>query len=993
MNARVFTVAPGTPFVDAVAAGLRAQAGDEPLALADAIVLLPTRRACRSLREAFLRVSDGAALLLPAMRPLGEVEADSLALSDADGDWEGEAEAALQVPPAVSPVRRRMLLAELVLRTAQAGGSEMQPDQALFLAGELARLLDQMQTEETPFSALRDIAPEPLAAHWQETLEFLGIVTEHWPAVLAELGVIDPAERRRRLMDAQAERWRRTPPAHPVVAAGSTGSIPATARLLAVVAASPRGAVVLPGLDRNLSDEAWQALEPTHPQYAMRNLLQGIGVPRAAVADWTAPGVRVPHPARARLLAMALRPAMTWNESGGVEHDAVAGLHRMDLPGPEEEARAVALVLREALETPGRTTALATPDRGLARRVAAELSQWSVEADDSGGVPLALTRVGAFLRLTAEAVAEEAAPVPLLAALKHPLAAGGVPPGRFRFRVRQLEELVLRGPRPASGFAGLRQAVAAHAVDGDPAATRARVALAWLDPLAAAAEPLVQAMARPRAALPALLTAHIALAEALSGDGARPGARRLWAGDDGEAAALWMNEVLHAAPSAPPFNGAHYPAVLTELMDGVVVRPRGPRHPRVHIWGLLEARLQQADVLVLGGLNEGVWPPEVGADPWFSRPMRTAAGLPLPERRVGLSAHDFAQAAAAPRAVLSRATKVAGESTVPSRWLVRLEAVLQGAGLRLSPAPWAEWQAALHDPDRMDAPTPPAPRPPLAARPRQLSATRIEALAADPYAVYARHVLRLSKADDLDADPDAADRGRFIHQAIDAFLRNVGESLPPDALDALLRHGERAFGRALDRPNVFTFWWPRFRRTAAWFVRHERARRAHTALVGSEVSGERTWEAPGGPFTLTAQADRIDRFREGGLAIVDYKTGTLPQKQEILFGFKPQLALEAVLAEAGGFPDIAAEPVRELAFWKLDGRSDGGLAYTPHGLDVARVVAEAREGVRRLVAAFDDPAMPYLSRPRPESGPRFSDYDHLARVQEWSAGARIEDGR
>ena len=994
MSANLFTVPPGTPFVDAVAAGLLARAGGDPIALADTTVLLPTRRACRSLREAFLRVSGGDVLLLPAMRPLGDVEEDQLVLAAADADWEGAAETALRVPPAISPVRRRLMLAELVLRrdrAAVAGGAVgMQPDQALFLAGELAGLLDHMQIEEVPFAALDGIVPDALAAHWQETLKFLRIVTETWPAVLAELGVIDPADRRRRLMDAQAESWTHAPPPGPIVAAGSTGSIPATARLLTVVAKLPRGAVVLPGLDRGLSDEAWEELEITHPQAAMRGLLDRMGAVRADVADWEGPGVPTPDPARAELVSAVMRPAVEWRGggSGGGGPSAVAGLHRMELPGPEEEARAVALVLREALATPGRTAALATPDRGLARRVAAELSQWGVEADDSGGLPLALTRVGAFLRLTAEMVAEQAVPVALLAALKHPLAAGGAHPHRFRIRVRQLEGLVLRGLRPAPGFGGLLSAVRTKATGR--AARLAGSTLAWLERVARWAEPLAREIARDRAPLAALVAAHLELVEALAADRVLSGAQRLWAGDDGEAAALWIDELLRTADSAPRFPGSHYPAVLTELMADIVVRPRWPRHPRIHIWGLLEARLQQADVLVLGGLNEGVWPPDPGADPWFSRPMRTAAGLPQRERRIGLSAHDFAQAAAAPQVVLSRATKIGGEPTVASRWLVRLEAMLRGSELSLPPAPWAAWQAELHDPGPPAPLPPPAPRPPLAARPRRLSATRIEVLASDPYGVYGRHVLSLRKAEDLDADPDAAHRGRFVHQAIDAFLKEVGESLPPDALDMLLRHGRAAFDPVLDLPNVRAFWWPRFERAAEWFIGHQRDRCGKASLVGSEVCGEMTLDAPGGGFILTATADRLDRLHDGGLAIVDYKTGTLPQGKEIASGYKPQLLAEAVLAEAGGFGEIF-EQVREVEFWKLDGRGDGGFVWSPKG--VAGAIAAAREGIRGLVAAFDDPAMPYLSRPRPEVGPRFSDYDHLARVQEWSAGAKIEDGR
>ena len=1009
MSLRVFTVPPGTPFVDAVAAGIRDRVGDDPMALAAATVLLPTRRACRSLREAFLRANGGAPTLLPRLRPVGDVDADELAVANAG--WEGAADSVLAVPPAIPALRRRLLLSQLVLELdrKRAGGGAMVAEQALFLATELAAFLDQMQIEEISVAALDGIVPDSLAGHWQDTLVFLRIVTEEWPKVLAGHGALDPAERRRRLLDLQVDLWRRAPPATPVIAAGSTGSVPATARLLAAVAALPAGAVILPGLDRDLPDAAWDGLPSTHPQSSMRDLLRRIGVARDKVGDWPAPGVRAGDPRRARLLNHSLRPQAMWSgdEQPWVA-DATRDLYAMTSAGSEQEARAIALALREALEQPERTAALVTPDRGLARRVAAELTRWGVEVDDSAGLPLALTGVGAFLRLVAVMLAEHVAPVPLLAALKHPLAAGGLAAGEFRRRVRALERAVLRGPRPAPGFAGLAAAVEAWGdaprdhgnADGNAggkadAARRQRAAklLAWLRSLADAAAPFRAELDSGQARLGDLVRAHIEFAEAVAADDANAGGARLWRGADGEAAALWLDEVLRESAEAPPFDGAQYPAVLTELMAGVVVRPRWPRHPRVHIWGPLEARLQQADVVVLGGLNEGTWPPDTGTDPWMSRPMRAQAGLPPRERRVGLSAHDFVQAAAAPVAILSRAERVAGAPTVPSRWLVSLDAVLHGAGASLPAAPWTAWAAALDDPGAPQPLPPPRPTPPLAARPRKLAATRVEAWVRDPYSIYARHVLNLSRLDDVDVDPGAADRGRFIHDAVDRFLRTVGEGpLPADALDRLLHCGEQAFGPALARPDVRAFWWPRFARTAAWFVATERARRAESVLAGSEIEGARKITAPAGPFTVTARADRIDRLGGGGLAIVDYKTGAAPAKKDILSGFSPQLAVEALIAEAGGFPGIAAEPASELALWILHGLRDGGEVRNVN-VDVPSVVAETLAGLERLVAAFDDAAMPYLSRPRPDLGPRYSDYDHLARIQEWSAGSGTGDGQ
>jgi len=980
MGARVFNIPTGIPFADALSAGLLERHVGDPNRLSRVTVLLPTRRACRSLREAFMRVQSGT-LLLPLLRPLGDVEEDALAVSGFGDQWEGDTGQALDLPPGIIPLRRQMMLARLVLQT-EAG---MVPDRALFLASELGALLDLMQTEEIGFEALEDIVPADLAEHWQKTLKFMRLVTHHWPEILAEVGTLDPAERRKLLMKAQADHWRAAPPADPVYAAGSTGTVPATAELMAVIGALPNGAIVLPGLDVTMDRAAWDAIDPTHPQATMKHLIGRLSVDRDDVAEWKHPLEGLKSPDRVALVAQALRPAAAWDAPNpdGPPSDEPActpGLHYMECAGPESEARAIAVVLRETLETPNRTAALVTPDRDLARRVAVELTRWGLKIDDSAGVPLAQTPVGSFLRLTADMIAQQIAPVPLLAALKHPLASGGMETGTFRAQVRRLERAVLRGTRPAPGFEGIDGALKTLK---EPCPGLRD----WLKPIAAAAAEFEAEIAKDSGSLASLVPAHVKFVEFLAGSNETPGNQRLWAHADGEAASAWVSEVLAAASSAPNIDGGHYPLVLDALMAGIVVRPAYGRHPRLHIWGTLEARLQHADVLVLGGLNEGTWPMEPSPDPWLSRPMRAAAGLPLPEQRVGLAAHDFVQAIAAPVAVLTRSTKVAGQPTVPSRWLERLAATMNGRGIHFAPSPWLDWQNELDQPDPSEAAQieAPAPTPPLAVRPRQLSVTQIETWVRDPYGIYARHILGLRALDAIDEDLGAADRGTIIHDALDQFVKKFPTEIPDDGAQILKGIGRQVFGDRLDQPGIWAFWWPRFERVAEWFVDHERVRRSQAQIVGSEVEGYLDFSAPAGTFRARAVADRIEKLSDGTLAIIDYKTGSAPQNQEIESGFSPQLSVEAVIAETGGFENIDAAETSEFAIWQLNGVGNGGKVFAFNDLDVPETVAKTRQGLSAFVAAFDDPAMPYRSRPRPDNGPRFSDYDHLARVIEWSA--------
>ncbi len=983
---RVFTIPSTVSFVDALAGSLlRREAGD-PLALGRYRILLPNRRSLRLLREAFLRASEGRPLLLPRMSAIGDVDEEELLLFGAPED-------VLDLPPAISGQRRVFLLAQLVRRLSDRAGSPHSPAAALRLARELARLIDEVHTARVSFDRLADLAPDALAAHWRMTLDFLRIVTESWPGILAAEGALDPADRRNRLLEALARRWRETPPADPVIAAGSTGSVPATAELLGVVARLPQGAVILPGFDRDIDDESWRALDPAHPQFMMRQLLENIGVARHEVAPWPLPpswqALSERRAPRARLFAEALRPAATiesWSRLRFDAGSALAGVRRIDARSLPEEAGAIALLLREALETPGRTAALVTPDRTLARLVQSELGRWGIAIDDSAGTPAAASPTGSFLRLLVRTVAEGFAPVGLMALMKHPLAAAGRPtgaPGRLARRLDRFggrDGYALRGPAPAPGSQAVVRAL-----------EKAGVPKAWLRELEnflALLSPLETALReREKMPLETLLARHLDTAEALAATADDAGGERLWHGEAGEALALHLADAMAEAADFGPVETAAYPALFDALLEPLVVRPRYGRHPRLAILGTLEARLFHADLMVLGGLNEGTWPPAPAHDPWMSRAMRAAFGLPPTARRSGQAAHDFLAAAGAPEVVITRSGKRDGTPTVPSRWLSRLDA-LTGRAI-----PRAEDVLRIHRridrPDRVEPLPPPRPTPPVEARPKALSVTQVETWIRDPYAIYARHILGLVPLDPLEDDPGALRRGTVLHDALDRFLRERPPHEDREAAHArLLACGRAAFGALLERPAVRAFWWPRFEAIAEAFLDLEAAREAEYETLATEVRGKLTLGTPV-PFTLTAKADRIDRRHgDGALEIIDYKTGAPPTKKRIEAGFAPQLPLEGWMAEAGAFTGIPAGDVGTLVFWHLKGtRVPIEIRMVK---EVEKQIAAAREGLMRLVACFAREDTPYLSNPRPrEAG--WGDYDHLARVEEWTRLPRLPE--
>jgi ATP-dependent helicase/nuclease subunit B len=1002
----VFTIPSHTPFVDALAAGVTDShaSADDPLALARVLILLPTRRACRALQDAFLRHSGGRALVLPRMVPIGDVDEEALQF---DLLALQTPETAQAIPPAIGDIRRRLLLARLVQQSAaqtrdeQGIDGQLPVDQAVHLAGELSNLLDQVQTERLGFDRLAELVPEDYAVHWQLTLQFLEVLTGAWPELLATEGAVDAAERRNLLLAARAVNWQHSPPATPVIAAGSTGSIPATADLLAVIARLPAGAVVLPGLDQDLDGAAWDLVKSSHPQYGLRQLLDHLAVTREEVGDW--PGVPLTEDrqrARADLTSAALRPATAtddWSELGKIDTAALSGLTRIDCAGADEEAGAIALIMREVLadRKSGRTAALVTPDRGLARRVAGALARWDVVVDDSGGVPLAETPPGVFFRLIVGMVGQAAAPFPLLSALKHPLAAGGLAPGTFRGLVRALEIGCLRGPRQAPGLAALAAATR-RATEAEESELSAAADL--LDALVYNAGPfadLLEGTARP---VGDIVVAHARFAESLAASDTQTGAERLWGGDAGESLAAFVADLADAGHILGPVSAARYPALLEALFAGRTVRPRHGSHPRLAILGPLEARLQRYDVMILGGLNEGTWPPEIAADPWMSRPMRADFGLQQPERRIGLSAHDFTQALGAKEVYLSRSLRVDGSPTVPARWLTRLEFAAQALGLKPAEMTargnkWLAWHRdlALVPPvgvvvSEISDRGRPCPTPPVAARPRKLSVTEVETWMRDPYAIYARHILKLRALPPLDQAPDAADYGSRIHHVLDRFLgKCLPGPLPDEALAQLIETGSEMLAPIKALPAVWTFWWPRFQRIAEWFIETEIARRAGIAETFTEVVGTLILTSSEGPFELVARADRVDRLSDGRLAIVDFKTGTVPRTAEVVAGFAPQLPLEAAIAAAGGFENVSPAPVGDLEFWRLSGGRVVGAVSSVGGNNPVELAARARAGLAQLIETFDDPATPYESRPRADWAPRYSDYEHLARVKEWSA--------
>lgn len=996
---RVFTLPPSARFLDALAVQLWAVAGGDPLALADIQVFLPTRRAARALTEALaLRSPSGPALIAPSIRPLGDLDADEKPFEPAGP--------ALSAPPAVSEARRLFELARLVEAKMLAEGRARDPAAALAAARELARVIDELETAEiADLSGLDADIRARLPEHLQRAASFLDIVTTHWPARLAELGAADEAARRAGLLRMLAAQWEANPPPGPVIAAGSTGTAPATAALLRVIARLPQGAVILPGLDRDLDDGAWSHIDDQHPQAQLKRLLRDLGVARADVADLPGAAEGPAARPRRRLIAQALLPA---EASGGMlegvraiaaaqgmapgefAKTALDGLTLIEARSEEEEALACALAVRNALEGEG-TVMLVTPDTALAARVSARLSRWDIEAQSSAGRPLAETPPASFLWLLLELAREPDSTLALCALWKHPLCALGRTRPRLRTEAAEIERRSLRGPRPTD----LRAAVTG---DKYPDETRRARLLALIDDTRAALAPLL-ALAGARPA-PERARALAESAEAFARTPDQEGAARVWAGEGGEGAADLLRELMAEGGALPPLDAHDFARLFAEAMQGRAVRPRAGEHPRLRILGPLEARLQSADLVILAGLNEGVWPRVHAGEPFLSREMRRGVGLDAPERRIGQAAHDFAQGAGAPRLILSRARRRDGAPAVASRFLWRLKTLAAGAldlpvdaAIPEDPA-LALARALDHVPAAEARPAPPpAPRPPLAARPRRASATSLRLWVRDPYSVYAKDVLRLEALDPVDAPPGAAERGTAIHDALESCFDALAKDGAQEALAELTAHGERALSACGLAPEQLAFALPRFRRAARWLVTEEQKRRAAGWVpIAREIKRKWVIEMPGGPFTIIAKADRLD-LRGVESAIIDYKTGSAPSPNEVKAGFDLQMPVQAAMARLGLFDPLLAAAPASLLYLKLGGGVTPGeqAELTDKDWDGDRYADLAVRVVTQLVAFFDDPANPYLSQPRAKYVNDYGDYDHLARRGEWAQAGGGEE--
>lgn len=1019
-SVNAFTIESGESFVDVLADHLLAAYEQDDIGLSRVRILLPTRRACTALREAFLRRTSGRAVLLPFMTPVFAPEEDELYfLSGLD---------VADLTPPIDPTKRLLLLMPLIKR---AFPESLNTQQALALAQHLASFIDELYIENLQLDDLDRLAPDDpdLAANWQKTVRFLkDIIAQYWPPILEAHGCTDIGAYRVKLIEAYTQHWKTQPPQDPVIIAGTLASVPALAEMIGEILKSPQGYLILPALDKHMDGASWDACAEGHPQYLFKQLLHRLNLPREDVRilkpqEQDQPRYAATPPqlatkqadARRHIASEMMRPPATLDEwqntinktqQSLMEH-GLHGLSLLEVKNPFQEARAIACIIREALDMPDHTVMVITPNRKLAALIQKEMLLWGIELDDSAGTPLAQTGLGrwflAFLRL----MQEQYSPLALLGVLKNGFFRGGANwPQAITIPdfITQFEKDLLRGLRRYQDFASLDKAV-----QEKWAAQAPKMLEAW-DALKPSLAALNDGLAQEDVPLESVLRLILTQMEALAATPTHGGDTALWLGDTGEQAASFFSNLLDAVRGETATTLGAAAEFFQHMLEGVSVRPKYGMHPRIRLLGLAEARLQTADTVVLAGLNEGSWPRDPGHNPWMSRPMIKEYGFPSPERALSQSAHDFIQGFCCPRVFLTRALSMEGALAVPSRWISRFKTVLQATdaadAVQSRAQPYIQKALLLPLPDTRSEPlTRPAPVLPENAGIERLSITDAGALQTDPYAFYAKRILRLRPLDPLDQQPDALLRGQILHEGLERFTKAFPHALPADPYAELVKIGEDLFQAFVQwNADIHAFWWPRYLAMAAWFAAYEQNWRQNGNLIFAEVEGGAVLETARCPVHLAGRADRIEKHQDGWV-VIDYKTGQPPSNTDIAMGYMPQLPLTAALITRGGFADLdahkqnmgdAAQQVSGLYYWKISGADSEAKTIDPSKFakqDITEFCQTCWDGLHDLLHFYNDEGGAFYSYPLgSQTGAPFSaDYQHLSRVSEWAVADDQQD--
>lgn len=972
-NKKIYNIGLTDSFVDVLAQRFCALCENHPDKLSKMLFLLPNVRACQNLADAFVRHRGMQPTILPTIMPVLQVDEDEVYLTsheyiDAD------------LAPAISVQERNLLFTKMIKQTPKKWGvCDVSLAQAYKLAQNLSSLIDLAENENVSLNKIADIVPDEYAAHWQEILKLLRIITHYWPQILQEQHKQNPVARKNKLLLSQIKSWQKHVPYEKVIMAGNTAGFYALKQILKSVWELENGEIYLYGLDIDLAQNDWEKIDENHPQFELKELLAFLSIDRSDVIN-----IGSADRAREQLISEVMRPADSTQQWLNIsqhcfDKKSFENLQIVNCDDLRQEALACALIIRQTLNEPQKVAALVSSDREFARRVISELKRWNIIADDSSGQPLNLTPIGTYLRLILDVIEQNYSAVSVLALLKHPFTRCSMSAFEFNTCLRELEQQ----------WRGLNKTPLENKL---------------LQKLYEILAPLSDLYFSAHVELGQFLETHIKTAENLADNEQKSGDKIIWQHDDGVFMAQFLSNFIETSIGFGSICGNDYTGFFNVLCSEQNVRSRFGFSPRVKILGPIEARLNQYDVTIIAEANEGVWPKIPEADLWMSRPMKQKLGLPPLEKSIGIGAFDFAHLLAGKEVYVTRAQRLNGVPADKSRWLLRLETVMAANFGKdksrysfMYDTKFSLWAKNLERADfetinasKLEAPHP---CPPVYARPRRISASKIEQLMFDPYIIYARYILNLKPLDDLDRIADAREYGIVLHQILKEYVSEHNGIYPDyeQALQELMDKAQKKFAALKIDAETLAFWLPKLKEQMQWFVSKESSYSQNVAKSHTEIFGQISYDAPAGEFVVEATADRIDEMKDGTLSIIDYKSGAAHGPSEIMRAKAPQLPVEGLIAQNGGFKTIKGTEVSVLKYWRL-GKKEIGC----EGKDVAVALQNVDENLRKLFNRYDFENTPYLSHPDPSRITSCTDYDHLARYYEWSLrdeSAAIEDNQ
>jgi ATP-dependent helicase/nuclease subunit B len=904
-----------------------------PETLAQAVVFVPNRRSVAVMRDAFAHELDGKATLLPRFIPLADIGDALLGLIGSAAFEILEA-----IPVAMPLAQQRYILTQQVAIFERKHRPHVSLDYAMTMADALMELQENIARAGVSITRaqLLDLMPKNYAEHWRDAIEFLAILTDVWPSIEQEMGVITATAHELRVMEALATYWAKQPPAYAVYAVGSTASQSVTAQLLKTIAHMPQGAVILPGIDPTMDAGEWEAIAAGHPLFHLKQFLDGFAIPPANVT----PLVNAP---RSIWLEASVPPAFVpkWPVRILPDHRS---LRLIPCAQPEEEVRVISLLLREALENPAQHVALITPDERLMAQVASHMKRYDITVDRLNAGTLASTQIGSLWAVLLAALMEPERQLPLRSLLHHPLMA--------------IDPALRQGLE--KGWHGLNRSHAGHLPRHD-----------------------ANLNAHPNyAALAAFVKQIYKLSsQTMSASGWVNACRSLleaWVEESGQAHDAVEAE-LAAIAYADGFGAMpiqDFAALLTDRL-ATPWRDAGLNtHPRIHLLTPVEARLQRFDCVIFANMVDDLWPGMHQPNPWMNLAASESLGLPDVAERVSLMAHDVLMLGSYGEVFLTYPRRAGGSPTTRSRFIERLLTLLAShriAEADITAAHYASWAQMLYASDVYAPEAPATPRPTGAQRPRRLPVTDIEKLVKDPFHIYAKHVLGLRKLDEIDASPEASDFGSLTHKAAEELSRHWDAEKRPATQSELAQMAQHALRELSERPSIDIFWRARLKNGLHYVNHLEAEHRDALTHVACEEKIEQSFPLTGNEaITLYGRIDRVET-RNTGITIIDHKTGQPPSQKEILDGRAPQLLAYSMLL---------GDRVEAVQYWALPRLGTQGditqAEITPE------ILAQFEAKLRSALLTMLDEATPFLARPNGGDDRFGGDYDGISRWDEWA---------